>query len=106
MPTWFVSVELGFGRFHGPSIAYIASHLDAINKAHREVIKARETPPEHNPAMSALIERRNHASKFKSARKQQRKRRLSADERQRLLAAQGLTAGFVVDGEEITRVAR
>lgn len=104
VPSWFVSVELGFGRYCGPSIAYVQTHLDEINTAHREIIKARETPPEHNPAMAALIERRNNASKVKSARRQQRKRRLSADERQRLLAAQGLAAGFVVEGEEIRRV--
>lgn len=104
MPNWFVGQELGFGRFQGPSIVYVQTHLDEINQAHREILKARETPPEQNPAMAALIERRNNAAKVKSARKQQRKRRLSADERQRLLAAQGLMVGIVIEGEEITRI--
>lgn len=37
MPQWFIPFELGLGG-EGPSILHTARHLDAINRAHRELL--------------------------------------------------------------------
>ena len=85
-PGWFIASELGFAPYQGPSLVYILTHLDRINEANVGLLERMATPP----TVSKSLQKKG-------------KRRLSSDERQRLLAAQGLAVGIVVDGEEVTR---